>query len=122
MTAVANDLPTAASDDIAAAPRAPTSRLLLYLLLGFSAGLPFYMFSTVLSARLAKHGVDIVVIGFFGWVSLLPTFKFLWAPLLDRFPVPGFGRFFGKRLGWIMLAQLGIFLSMVAMAFTSDAD
>lgn len=119
MTVVASDLATTINGDIAAAPRAPSSRLLLYLLLGFSAGLPFYMFSTVLSARLAKHGVDLVLIGFFGWVSLLPTFKFLWAPLLDRFPVPGFARFFGKRLGWIMLSQLGIFLSMVAMAFTS---
>jgi len=118
MTAAANE-PMTIGDDIAAAPRAPTSCLLLYLLLGFSAGLPFYMFSTVLSARLAKHGVDIVLIGFFGWVSLLPTMKFLWAPLLDRFPVPGFARFFGKRLGWIMVSQLGIFLSMVAMAFTA---
>ena len=113
-------LPSSAAD---APPRAARGRLALYLLLGFSAGLPFYMFSTVLSARLAKHGVDLVLIGFFGWVSLLPTFKFLWAPLLDRFAVPGFARFFGKRLGWIMLAQLGIFLSMVAMAFTSaDTD
>jgi PAT family beta-lactamase induction signal transducer AmpG len=119
MTAVATDLPPTTSGDIAATPRAPKARLLLYLLLGFSAGLPFYMFSTVLSARMAKHGVDIVLIGFFGWVSLLPTMKFLWAPLLDRFPVPGFARFFGKRLGWIMVSQIGIFLSMVAMAFTS---
>lgn len=98
-------------------------RFVLYLLLGFSAGLPYYMFSTILSARLAKHDVDLVLIGFFGWVQLLPTFKFLWAPLLDRYSVPGFGRFFGKRLGWIMLSQLGIFAAMVAMAFTaSDAS
>ncbi len=100
-------------------PDAARRRFALYLLLGFSAGLPYYMFSTILSARLAKHGVDLVIIGFFGWVQLLPTFKFLWAPLLDRFSVPGFGRFFGQRLGWIMLAQLGIFAAMVAMAFTS---
>ncbi len=119
MTAAAISDSDAMVDGAASAPRAPRSRLLLYLLLGFSAGLPFYMFSTVLSARLTKHGIDIVLIGFFGWVSLLPTFKFLWAPLLDRFPVPGFARFYGKRLGWIMLSQLGIFLSMVAMAFTS---
>jgi MFS transporter, PAT family, beta-lactamase induction signal transducer AmpG len=114
------------SDAVIAAPARPRpglARMALYVLLGFSAGLPFYMFSTVLSARLGKHGIDLVLIGFFGWVSLLPTFKFLWAPLLDRFEVPGFGRFFGKRLGWIILAQIGIFLSMVAMAFTSaDTD
>ena len=95
-------------------------RLALYLLLGFAAGLPFYMFNAVLLLRLAKHGVDIVTVGFFAWVALLPTFKFAWAPLLDKYDVPGFGRFWGKRRGWIMLSQLGIFLSTVAMAFTSS--
>lgn len=92
----------------------------LYVLLGFSAGLPFYMFSTVLALRLQAHGIGLVVIGFFAWVQLLPTVKFLWAPLLDRYQVPGFGRFWGKRRGWIMLAQLGIFASMAAMALTSS--
>ncbi|WP_332805295.1 permease [Sphingomonas sp. RT2P30] len=90
------------------------------MLLGFSAGLPFYMFNAVLLLRLARHGVDIVTVGFFAWVALLPTFKFAWAPLLDRYDVPGFGRFWGKRRGWLMLAQLGIFAAMVAMAFTSS--
>ena len=94
----------------------------LYLLLGFSAGLPFYMFSTVLMLRLQAHEIGLVIIGFFAWVQLLPTFKFLWAPLLDRYQVPGFGRFWGKRRGWIMLAQLGIFSSMAAMAFVSPGD
>jgi PAT family beta-lactamase induction signal transducer AmpG len=109
-----------------ATPAAPPAvrpgfgRIALYLLLGFSAGLPFYMFSTVLALRLQAHGVVLVVIGFFAWVQLLPTFKFLWAPLLDRYDVPGFARFWGKRRGWIMLSQLGIFTSMVAMALTSS--
>ena len=103
----------------AAVPR-DWRRLALYLLLGFAAGLPFYMFNAVLLLRLAKHGVDIVTVGFFAWVALLPTFKFAWAPLLDKYDVPGFGRFWGKRRGWIMLAQLGIFLSTVAMALTSS--
>ena len=71
-------------------------RQALYVLLGFSAGLPFYMFSTVLMVRLAEHGVALAIIGFFAWVQLLPTFKFLWAPLLDRYDVPGFARFWGK--------------------------
>ena len=95
-------------------------RQALYVLLGFSAGLPFYMFSTVLALRLQAHEVGIVVIGFFAWVQLLPTLKFLWAPLLDRYQVPGFGRFWGKRRGWIMLAQLGICASLVAMGLTSS--
>src|SRR5688500_12051305 len=100
--------------------RSGFGRMELYVLLGFSAGLPFYMFSTVLALRLQAHGVVLVVIGFFAWVQLLPTFKFLWAPILDRYDVPGFGRFWGKRRGWIMLSQLGIFTSLVAMAATSD--
>ncbi|MCI4591802.1 permease [Sphingobium sp. BYY-5] len=102
------------------ASRPPMRTLGLYLLLGFSAGLPFYMFNAVLTLRLARHGIDIVIIGFFAWIALLPTFKFVWAPLLDRYSVPGFSRFWGRRRGWIMLSQLGIFLSMVAMAFTSN--
>ena len=101
------------------AVRKGIGRQALYVLLGFSAGLPFYMFSTVLALRLAEHGVGLVVIGFFAWVQLLPTFKFFWAPMLDRFEVPGFGRFWGKRRGWIMLAQLGIFSSLLVMALTS---
>jgi PAT family beta-lactamase induction signal transducer AmpG len=106
--------------DAAAPVRPGTGRLALYLLLGFSAGLPFYMFNAVLLLRLARHHVDIVTVGYFAWVALLPTFKFAWAPLLDKYDVPGFGRFWGKRRGWIMLAQLGIFLSTAAMAFTSS--
>lgn len=94
----------------------------LYGVLGFAAGLPFYMFSTVLALRLQAHGVALAVIGFFAWVQLLPTFKFVWAPLLDRYDVPGFGRFFGRRRGWIMLAQIGIVTAMAAMAFTAGAD
>lgn len=118
-----------AANAVAAAPSGetlvkPSARRLLglYLLLGFSAGLPFYMFNAVLTLRLARHGVDIVIIGFFAWIALLPTFKFAWAPLIERYDVPGFARFWGRRRGWIMLSQLGIFLSMVAMAFTSSDE
>lgn len=104
------------------APAKPSARRLLglYLLLGFSAGLPFYMFNAVLTLRLARHGVDIVIIGFFAWIALLPTFKFAWAPLIERYDIPGLSRFWGRRRGWIMLSQLGIFASMVAMALTSS--
>ena len=98
----------------------PRRRLALFAALGFSAGLPFYMFSTVLALRLAEHGIGLAVIGFFAWVQLLPTFKFVWAPLLDRYGVPGFSRYWGKRQGWIMMAQLGIATATAAMAWTAD--
>lgn len=100
--------------------RPAVSTMALYGLLGFAAGLPFYMFSTVLALRLTEHGVGLVVIGFFAWVTLLPTFKFLWAPLCDRIDVPGFSTFFGRRRGWIMLSALGICTSLLAMAATAD--
>jgi PAT family beta-lactamase induction signal transducer AmpG len=121
MTAIAFDAdapaaPFASDHDARLAQRRAR---ILYLMLGFSAGLPFYMFSTVLAVRLTDHGVALAIIGFFAWVQLLPTFKFLWAPLLDRYAVPGFTRFWGKRRGWIMLSQLGIVTALVAMAFTS---
>ncbi|WP_334654646.1 permease [Sphingomonas panaciterrae] len=111
----------AAAPDPADITRAPVNRrgMALYGLLGFAAGLPFYMFSTVLALRLQAHGVALAVIGFFAWVQLLPTLKFVWAPLLDRYAVPGFSRFYGKRRGWLMLAQLGIFVSMLGMALTA---
>lgn len=120
MTAVAFETVASAEDT----PARPSARRLLglYLLLGFSAGLPFYMFNAVLTLRLSRHGIDIVIIGFFAWIALLPTFKFAWAPLIERYDIPGFSRFWGRRRGWIMLSQLGIFLSMVAMAFTSSDE
>lgn len=111
----------AASADIQSGSRLTTRGIqALYLLLGFSAGLPFYMFNAVLTLRLSQHGIDIAIVGFFAWIALLPTFKFLWAPLLERFDVPGFTRFWGRRRGWLMLAQLGIVTSMIGMAATAD--
>ncbi len=120
MTAISTDVPGMAdSPTHEGRPVADRRGMLLYGLLGFAAGLPFYMFSTVLALRLQAHGVALTVLGFFAWVQLLPTLKFVWAPLLDRYDIPGFGRFWGRRRGWIMLAQLGIFTAMIAMAATS---
>lgn len=112
--------PSTTSAAAAAGPPAGRTGMALYALLGFAAGLPFYMFSTVLALRLQAHGVALTIIGFFAWVQLVPTLKFLWAPVLDRYAIPGFARFFGKRRGWIMLAQLGIGSAMGAMAWTAD--
>lgn len=116
MTAI-GALPGRAS--VAPTPGVGRARLALFVMLGFSAGLPFYMFSTVLALRLQAHGVALVIIGFFAWVQLLPTLKFLWAPLLDRHDVPGFARFWGKRRGWVLLSQLGIGSSLIGMALTA---
>ena len=51
----------------------------------FARFLPFYLFNATLLYRLARHGVDVVTVGLFAWVALLPTFKFAWAPLMERY-------------------------------------
>lgn len=74
------------------------------LLLGFASGLPLALTGQSLQAWLTTDGVDISTIGFFTLVGLPYTFKFLWAPLMDRFELP----FFGRRKGWLVVTQLGL--------------
>jgi PAT family beta-lactamase induction signal transducer AmpG len=54
-------------------------------------------------------------IGFFAWLVLTYSLKFLWAPFVDRYSIPGF-KFFGKRRGWILFSQSMIFLSLIGMS------
>ena len=83
-------------------------RVLAMLFLGFSAGLPFYLVYSTLSAWLRQAGIQRSTIGMLAWVGILFSLKFLWAPVVDRVPPPLLGRVLGRRRGWILLAQLGI--------------
>jgi len=83
-------------------------RVLAMLFLGFSAGLPFYLVYSTLSAWLRQAGVQRSTIGMLAWVGILFSLKFVWAPVVDRMPLPLFGRLLGRRRGWMLLAQLGI--------------
>ena len=69
--------------------------ILIVMLLGFSSGLPLALTAGTLQAWLAVEGVDIVTIGWFALVGQPYTYKFLWAPLMDRFQLP----FLGRRRG-----------------------
>lgn len=100
---------------------APRQHVALFGLLGFSSGLPFLLFSSVLFLRLTNNGAPLGVVAFFAWVSLLPTFKFAWAPMLDRLTVPGFGRVWGRWRSWILLSQLGSVVALVGLA-AADPD
>lgn len=93
----------------------------LFGLLGFSSGLPFLLFSSVLFLRLTHNGAPLGVVAFFAWISLLPTFKFAWAPMLDRLTVPGFGRVWGRWRSWVLLSQLGVVASLLGLA-AADPD
>jgi PAT family beta-lactamase induction signal transducer AmpG len=79
-------------------------RLFAVLFLGFASGLPLSLTGQAMQAWLSVEGVDIATIGFLGLVGMPYTFKFLWAPLMDRFEPP----FLGRRRGWLVVTQLAM--------------
>ncbi|WP_423457442.1 AmpG family muropeptide MFS transporter [Ottowia sp. VDI28] len=86
------------------------------LALGFSAGLPLLLVLGTLSFRLREAGIDRSTIGHLSWVGLAYGFKWAWAPLVDRVPLPGLTRWLGRRRSWLLLAQCGVAVGLVGMA------
>lgn len=86
-------------------------------LLGFGSGLPFLLIaSQTLSTRLRDVGLDLGSIGLISLASFFYLLKFLWAPLLDRYPFPPLA-FLGRRRSWLLAAQVGVLAGLVALAF-----
>ena len=88
------------------------------IVLGFSAGLPFLLVFSTLSAWLRDEGVTRTVIGYFSWVGVTYSIKVFWAPIIDRLPVPLLTRLLGRRRSWMLLGQIGIALGLVGMAMS----
>ncbi|MCU5772014.1 muropeptide MFS transporter AmpG [Erwiniaceae bacterium BAC15a-03b] len=86
---------------------------LLLLLLGFASGLPLALTSGTLQAWMTVENVDLKTIGFFSLVGQAYVFKFLWAPMMDRYTPP----LFGRRRGWLLISQLLLIAGIVAMGF-----
>jgi PAT family beta-lactamase induction signal transducer AmpG len=82
---------------------------------GFSSGLPYILIFSTLTAWLRDVDISLSSIGFFAWISLTYSLKFLWSPFVDRFPIPFLAKY-GKRKSWIIVAQLAIFLSLLALS------
>lgn len=93
----------------------PTLRMLF---LGFSAGLPLLLVFGTLSFWLREAGVNRTTIGYLSWVGLAYGFKWVWAPLVDRLPLPGLTNTLGRRRGWLLFAQLAVAAGIVGMALT----
>lgn len=91
-----------------------SKRMLIIFLMGLSSGIPLLITGSTLQAWLKGAGVDLTVIGIFALVGLPYTLKFVWAPLMDRY-VP---MKLGRRRGWAALSQIGLVLSISALAFT----
>ena len=87
------------------------------LLLGFSAGLPLLLVLGTLSFWLREAGIDRTTIGYLSWVGLAYAFKWVWAPLVDRMPIPALTRLLGRRRSWLLLSQVAIMAGLVAMSF-----
>jgi len=95
-----------------------SGRMLVALLMGFACGLPLLLTISLLQAWMKEEGVDLTVIGLMALVGLPYTLKFLWAPFLDRFTLP----FFGRRRGWLLVAQVALILSIVGLGLTDPGN
>jgi len=93
-------------------------RVLVMLLLGFSAGVPILLIFSSLSLWLREAGVSRADVTFFSWAALGYSFKFVWAPLVDRLPLPFLGRWLGRRRSWLLVSQLAVIGAIVWMALT----
>jgi PAT family beta-lactamase induction signal transducer AmpG len=87
-------------------------RMLICIFTGFSSGLPLYILISLLPAWLRSEGVNLKAIGLFALINLPFTWKFIWAPLFDRYALP-----MGRRRGWLIVTQIALLLSIPAFGF-----
>ena len=88
------------------------------LLLGFSAGLPLLLVFGTLSFWLREAGINRTTIGYLSWVGLAYAFKWVWAPLVDRMPIPVLTRLLGRRRSWLLVSQIVIISALIGIGLT----
>ena len=88
-----------------------TRRMAICIFTGFASGLPLYLLLNLVPAWLKTEGVNIKTIGLFALIQFPYTWKFVWAPLLDRYVVPMLGR----RRGWMLLTQILLLLVIASL-------
>ena len=95
--------------------------MFVMLSLGFGSGLPYILLISTSTAWLRDVNIDLSYIGFFTWITFTYTFKFAWAPLVDRFSIPFLAQY-GHRKSWIALMQIIIFLSLLFISNINPID
>ena len=90
-------------------------RMAICVVTGFSSGLPLFLLLNLLPAWLKTEGIGIREIGLFALIQFPYTWKFLWAPLVDRYALP----LIGRRRGWMFSSQVLLALSIAALGFLS---
>src|SRR5215207_6728791 len=96
-------------------------RIAAALGLGFTSGIPFLLVYGTQSAWLSEAGVPIATLGLLSELTLAYKFKFVWAPFLDRYDDPFFGRWLGRRRGWVVVSQIAVMLALAGIAFGDPA-
>ncbi len=86
--------------------------MLICVFTGFSSGLPLYVLISLIPAWLRSEGVDLKAIGLFALIQLPFTWKFIWAPVFDRYALP-----LGRRRGWLLLSQVLLLASLALFGF-----
>lgn len=89
-----------------------SKKMLITFLLGFSSGLPLLLTGGTLKTWLAREQIDISTIGYFGWVGLAYSLKFIWAPLIDRFTL---SKSLGRRRSWMLVSQIFLAASIAGI-------
>jgi PAT family beta-lactamase induction signal transducer AmpG len=93
-------------------------RLIIVFFMGFASGLPFLLSGATLSIWLTEAGVSLTAIGLFALVGTPYNLKFLWAPMIDRWPLPWLSRALGRRRSWMVLIQLALIGSIIALGLS----
>lgn len=96
-------------------------KVVVIFFLGFSAGLPFLLVYSTLSAWLKDAGLQMSTISTFAWLGFAYSLKFVWAPFIDSLPLPFLTRALGRRRSWLLLAQLAIGGALLLMATIDPA-
>ncbi len=94
-------------------------KVIAMLFLGFSAGVPILLVFSTMSIWLFEAGVNKSNITVFSFVGLGYAFKFVWAPLVDKLPIPILCNLMGHRRSWLLLSQLAVILAIILMS-TAD--
>ncbi len=90
-------------------------RTIICIFTGFASGLPLYILIQLVPAWLRVEGVSLKEIGLFTLISLPYTWKFVWAPFLDRYLFPGLAHFFGRRRSWMFASQIGLLIAIACL-------
>ncbi|MCZ6803510.1 MAG: MFS transporter [Proteobacteria bacterium] len=91
-------------------------RVITMLFFGLSAGIPLLLIFSSLGLWLREAGLERSTVTFFSWAALGYSFKFVWAPIVDRLPLPYLTRRLGRRRAWILISQIAIIISILLMS------